>query len=204
MLIGLEKTIAGKNGKKDKKISFQDKSVTNILSGIEKSKHVTAARVLFGLGIRYVGETVAKKLIGHYRNISAIINATFEELIEVDEIGVKIADSIITWMSKPDHLAIINKLLEAGVQLEISEELNEFSNKLEGKSFVVSGVFEFHSRDEIKALVETFGGKNTSSISAKTGFLIAGSNMGPAKKQKAEKLGVPIISEDDFLGMIKE
>jgi DNA ligase (NAD+) len=204
MLIGLEKTIQGKDGKKDKKISFQKKTANNIIQGIEKSKEVPAARVLFGLGIRYVGETVAKKLMAHYRNITAIKNATFDELIEVDEIGVKIAESIINWFSKPEHLKIIEKLSEAGVQLEMSEQFSEFSHILEGKTFVVSGVFDHHSRDEIKALIEKFGGKNTSSISAKTGFLIAGGNMGPAKKQKAEKLNVPIISENDFVEMIKE
>ncbi len=204
MLIGLEKTIPGKDGKKDKKISFQEKTVNNIIQGIEKSKQVPAARVLFGLGIRFVGETVAKKLMAHYRNITAIKNATFDDLIEVDEIGVKIAESIINWFSKPGHLKIIEKLIAEGVQLEMSKQLSEFSHILEGKTFVVSGVFEHHSRDEIKALIEKYGGKNTSSISAKTGFLIAGSNMGPAKKQKAEKLNVPIISENDFLEMIKE
>ena len=203
MLIGLEKTIIGKDGKKDKKISFQEKTANNIIQGIEKSKQVPAARVLFGLGIRFVGETVAKKLMAHYRNITAIKNATFDELIEVDEIGVKIAESIINWFSKPEHLKIIDSLSEAGVQLEMSNKLNEFSHLLKGKSFVVSGVFDHHSRDEIKALIEQYGGKNTSSISAKTGFLIAGSNMGPAKKQKAEKFNVPIISENYFLEMIK-
>ncbi|MFK5856952.1 MAG: NAD-dependent DNA ligase LigA [Bacteroidota bacterium] len=203
MLIGLEKTIAGKDGKKDKKISFQEKTANNIIQGIEKSKQIPAARVLFGLGIRFVGETVAKKLMGHYRNITAIKNASFDELIEVDEIGVKIAESIINWFNKPEHLIIINKLSEAGVQLEMSALSSEFSHVLEGKTFVVSGVFDHHSRDEIKALIEQFGGKNTSSISAKTGFLIAGSNMGPAKKLKATKLNVPIISETDFMVMIK-
>ena len=204
MLIGLEKTIQGKDGKKDKKISFQEKTVNNILQGIEKSKQVPAARVLFGLGIRFVGETVAKKLMAHYRNIIAIKNATFDDLIEVDEIGVKIAESIINWFSKPEHLIIIDSLNKAGVQLEMSAQLSEFRHVLDGKSFVVSGVFEHHSRDEIKALIEKYGGKNTSSISAKTGFLIAGSNMGPAKKQKADKLNVPIISENDFIDMLKE
>ncbi len=204
MLIGLEKTITGKDGKKDKKISFKEKTVNNIIQGIEKSKQVPAARVLFGLGIRFVGETVAKKLIGHYRTITAIKNATFDELTEVDEIGVKIAESIIKWFSKPEHITIIEKLANAGVQLEMSGESNKFSHVLQGQSFVVSGVFEQHSRDEIKAMIEQYGGKNTSSISSKTGFLIAGNNMGPAKKQKAEKLNVPIISESDFLKMIAE
>lgn len=203
ILIGLKKIIPGKDGKKDSKISFQEKTANNIISGIEKSKRVTFNRVLFGLGIRFVGATVAKKLAGHYRNIAALKNASFEELTEVDEIGVRIAESIINWFGKPGHNTIIEKLTYAGLQLEMSDTLCEASNILGGKSFVVSGVFENHSRDEIKALVEQYGGKNTSSISAKTGYLIAGSNMGPAKKQKAEKLDVPIISEDDFLEMIE-
>ncbi len=204
MLIGLEKVIPGKDGKKNKKISFQEKTVVNIISGIEESKQITFDRVLFGLGIRFVGATIAKKLATHYRNIAALKEASFDDLVEVDEIGVRIAESIINWFTKTEHNICIEKLAAAGVQLEMDDTLSMGSNILEGKSFVVSGVFEKHSRDEIKTLVEQNGGKNTSSISTKTGYLIAGSNMGPAKKQKAEKLGVPIISEDDFLGMIKE
>lgn len=204
MLIGLEKIIPGKDGKKDSKISFQEKTVNNIIAGINKSKQVPFERVLFGIGIRYVGVTVAKKLARHYRNITNLKNASFEDLIEVDEIGVRIAESIINWFNKPEHNITIEKLAEAGIELEMDDSLSGVSRILEGKSFVVSGVFENHSRDEIKALVEQWGGKNTSSISAKTGYLIAGSKMGPAKKQKAEKLSVPIISEEDFLGMLKE
>ncbi|MBC8319560.1 MAG: NAD-dependent DNA ligase LigA [Bacteroidetes bacterium] len=202
MLIGLEKVIPGKDGKKDSKISFQAKTVVNIISGIEKSKQVPFARVLFALGIRFVGETVAKKLTGHYRNITALKNASFEELNEVDEIGVRIAESIINWFSKPEHNDIIEKLSNAGLNMEMVESSDEASNILDGKSFVVSGVFENYSRDEIKALIEQYGGKNTSTISSKTGYLVAGSNMGPAKKQKADKLGVPMISEDDFMKLI--
>jgi len=204
MLIGIQKIIPGKDGKKDKKTSFQEKTVNNILIGIEKSKQIPAARVLFGLGIRFVGETVAKKLMGHYRNITAIKNATFEQLIEVDEIGERIAESIINWFAEPEHLTIISKLCEAGVKLQMDDESSMFSQLLNGKTFVVSGVFEHHSRDEIKTLIEKYGGKNTSSISSKTAFLVAGSNMGPAKKQKADKLNVPIISENDFIKMIQE
>ena len=204
ILIGLEKIIPGKDGKKDSKISFQQKTVNNIISGIEKSKQISFDRVLFGLGIRYVGATVAKKLAGHYRNITALKAASFEELTEVDEIGVRIAESIINWFSRPEHNTIIEKLSEAGLKLEMDDVLSEGSNLLEGKSFVVSGVFENYSRDEIKTMVEKFGGKNTSSISTKTGYLIAGSNMGPAKKQKAEKFAVPIISEEEFLEMIEK
>ncbi len=202
-LLGLEKIIPGKNGKKDSRISFQAKTVSNIIIGIEKSKDIPFERVLFSLGIRYVGATVAKKLASHFKNIEAIEKATFEELIEVDEIGIRIAESVINWFSKPEHISIIRKLGEAGVKLELEESEGESSNILNGSSFVVSGVFEKHSRDEIKTLIEKFGGKNTSSISSKTGYLIAGNNMGPAKRKKAEKFGVPIISEDDFVSMIE-
>ncbi|MAE07249.1 MAG: DNA ligase (NAD(+)) LigA [Bacteroidetes bacterium] len=204
VLIGLEKIIPGKEGKKESKISFQEKTVDNIISGIKESKQVPFDRVLFGMGIRFVGATVAKKLTGHFRNITNLKNASFEELTEVDEIGVRIAESIINWFEKPEHNIIVEKLADAGLQLEMNDTLGEVSHVLGGKSFVVSGVFENHSRDEIKALVEQWGGKNTSSISLKTGYLIAGSNMGPAKKLKAEKLGVAIISEEDFLEMLKE
>jgi len=122
--------------------------VNNIISGIEKSKQISFDRVLFGLGIRYVGATVAKKLAGHYRNITALKAASFEELTEVDEIGVRIAESIINWFSRPEHNTIIEKLSEAGLKLEMDDVLSEGSNLLEGKSFVVSGVFENYSRDE--------------------------------------------------------
>ncbi len=204
MIIGLEKIIPGKDGKKDSKISFQEKTVNNIIAGINESKQVPFERLLFGLGIRFVGVTVAKKLAGHYRNITNLKNASFEDLTEVDEIGVRIAESIINWFNKPEHNIIIERLSDSGLQLEMSDSLGSVSNLLGGKSFVVSGVFENHSRDEIKGIVEQYGGKNTSSISAKTAYLIAGSNMGPAKKLKAEKLGVPIITEEDFLDMVKE
>lgn len=203
MLMGLEKIIAGKDGKKDSRISFQERTVNNIITGINKSLQVPFNRVLYGLGIRFVGATVAKKLAGHYRNISNLKNASFEELIEVDEIGVRIAESIINWFGKPEHNLIVEKLADACLQLEMDDSSGQLSDILEGKSFVVSGVFENHSRDEIKALIEQWGGKNTSSISAKTGYLIAGSNMGPAKKLKAEKFGVPIISEEEFLSMLE-
>ena len=204
MLLGLEKVIPGKGGKKDSRISFQEKTVNNIISGVEKSKQIPFERVLFALGIRFVGETVAKKLASHFRSIEIMKSASFEELIEVDEIGERIAVSLMDWFKKPEHLDIIYNLKESGLNLEMSESSLPSSNILGGSSFVVSGVFENHSRDELKSMVEQYGGKNTSSISSKTGFLIAGSNMGPAKKTKAEKLGVPIISEDEFISMISD
>ncbi len=204
MLLGLEKVIPGKDGKKDSRISFQEKTVNNIISGIEKSKQIPFERVLFSLGIRFVGETVAKKLAAHFRSIESLQSASHEELIEVDEIGERIAVSLMDWFKKTEHLQIIGELKESGLNLEMKESDLPSSNILEGNSFVVSGVFDNHSRDELKKLVEKFGGKNTSSISAKTGYLIAGNNMGPAKKNKAEKLGIPIITEDEFITMISD
>ena len=203
-IIGLERIIPSKDGKKESKISFQEKTVNNILDGIEKSKNIAFERVLFALGIRYVGETVAKKLAIAFKNIDNIMNANTEELTDVDEIGDRIADSVLTWFSKPEHLSIIERLKAAGLNMEVSESSLPLSNIFEGKSFVVSGVFENHSRDEIKGLVEKYGGKNSSSISSKTGYVIAGENMGPSKKTKAEKLGIPVINEEDFLAMINK
>ncbi len=201
-LFGLEKTIPAEENKKEKKISFQEKTVQNILKGIDNSLAVPFPRVLYALGIRYVGETVAKKLAAYFKSIDKLQQATYDELIMVDEIGEKIAESVIQWFKKPEHLEIIRRLKEKGVQMELTEETTNVSNTLKGKSFVVSGVFERHSRQEIKDLIEQHGGKNTGSVSSKTDYLLAGSNMGPAKKEKADKLGIAIISEDDFEEMI--
>jgi DNA ligase (NAD+) len=178
------------------------KSAQNILEGIESSKKITFERVLFALGIRYVGETVAKKIAKHFKNIDAIINANFEELIAVDEIGERIAQSVIDFFNKPLNIETINRLKNKGLQFEISEENTIISTKLNGLNFVVSGVFEKFSRNQLKKTIEEHGGKNVSSLSKKTNYLIAGDKMGPAKKEKAEKLNIPIISEDDFLEMI--
>ncbi len=201
-LLGLEKIIPGEDGKKPKKISFREKTVRNILKGIENSKQVPFPRVLYALGIRYVGETVAKKLAYHFKNIDNLKKASFEELVAVEEIGEKIAESVIKWFEKPEHIEMIERLRAHGVQMELKEEETVVSDVLEGKSFVVSGVFKRHTRDEIKALIEQYGGKNVSSISSKTDYVLAGDKMGPAKKEKAEKLGIPIISEEDFEKMI--
>ena len=159
-------------------------------------------RVIFALGIRYVGETVAKKLATSFKTIDNISSASYEELVEVDEIGERIANSVIAWFSKDEHKQIISELKNVGLNHEIDVSSENISNILDGKTFVVSGVFENHSRDELKALVENNGGKNTSSISSKTGYVIAGENMGPAKKAKAEKFGIPILSESDFIELI--
>lgn len=178
-----------------------EKSVNNLLNGIQKSKEQSFEKVLFALGIRYVGETVAKKLAKHYKNIDALISAGTMELIEVDEIGEKIAFSVVQFFEIEENIEIINRLKSAGLQFELEEDENA-TNLLEGKKFVVSGVFTSVSRNELKKLIEMNGGKNVGSVSAKTDFIVAGENMGPAKKEKAEKLGVNMISEVEFLNMI--
>ncbi len=180
-----------------------EKSAENLISGVEASKQIPFERVLFALGIRYVGETVAKKLAKHYKNIDALANASEEQLINVDEIGDVIAKSVIEFFFSEENRNTIQKLIFFGVQLEISEEeLAGQTNKLEGNIFVVSGVFYKVSRNELKQLIEQNGGKVSSSISKKTNYIVAGDKMGPSKRTKAEELGVPIITEDDFLGMI--
>jgi DNA ligase (NAD+) len=180
-----------------------EKSAENLVAGVEASKSIPFERVLFGLGIRYVGETVAKKLAKHYKNIDALANASEEELITVDEIGERIAQSVASFFTSEENIMTLQRLKSYGVQLELSaEKLENQTNILESKTFVVSGVFERVSRNELKKLIEDNGGKVSSSISAKTAYVVAGNNMGPSKLAKAENLGVPIISEDDFLQMI--
>ncbi len=179
------------------------KSAENLINGVAASTQIPFERVLFALGIRYVGETVAKKLAKHYKNIDAIKTASQEELVAVDEIGEKIAESVVAFFSNPENTLLVDRLQSYGVQLEISaEKLANQTELLAGKSFVVSGVFEI-PRTELKKLIEDNGGKVGSSISAKTGYLVAGDKMGPSKRTKAENLGVPIISESEFLGMLE-
>ncbi len=201
-LIGLEKTTPAKDSGKEKKISFREKTVENILKGIENSKQIPFNKVLYALGIRYVGETVAKKLTSHYKNINNIRNAKFNELTDVDEIGVKIADSVLTWFNKPEHILLIKRLENAGLKLSLDENTENSTSILEDKTFVISGVFEKYSRNELKELIERNGGKNTGSISKNTDYIIAGDNMGPSKREKAVKLGIPLISETDFEQLI--
>lgn len=179
-----------------------DKSANKLLKGLTASKSVPFERVLFAIGIRFVGETVAKQLAKALKNIEAIALATIEELITVDEIGDKIALSVFGFFRDSENIHIIERLQNAGLQFEIEEKENT-SATLEGNNFVVSGVFTKFSRDELKNLIEEHGGKNVSSISAKTNYVIAGDKMGPAKLEKASSLGVPIISEDDFIKMIE-
>ena len=180
-----------------------EKSAINLIVGVEASKKIPFERVLFALGIRYVGETVAKKLSKHYKSINGLANASEKELINVDEIGEVIAKSVVDFFSLFENNDIINRLKSYGVQLEVSEEeLSNQTNKLDGNTFVVSGVFTKVSRNELKQLIEQNGGKLSSSISKKTNFVIAGDKMGPSKRIKAEDLGVAIMTEDDFLLMI--
>ena len=178
-----------------------EKSASNIIRGIQESKSISFERVLFALGIRYVGETVAKKLVSALRNINAIQSASMDKLLEIDEIGDKIAESIVSYFSNAENLQIIDALRSAGVQMTLAEREN-LSTRLSGKSFVISGTFQNFSRDQIKELIEVHGGTISSAISSKTDYLVAGSNMGPAKLQKAEKLNIPIISEDELLTII--
>ena len=178
-----------------------EKSADNIINSIESSKSVPFARVLFGLGIRFVGETTAKYLAAHFKSIDALMSASREALMESEEVGDKIADAIIDHFADPVNLTIIEFLKAAGLQFE-AEAVRRDSNILEGKNIVVSGKFTLHSRDELKALIEQHGGKNQSGVSANTDFIIAGENMGSAKLQKAEKLGVKILSESDFVEII--
>lgn len=183
---------------------FAEKSANNLIESIEKSQEVPFHKVLFALGIRYVGETVAKTIASELKTIENIKNVSLEELIEIDEIGERIAASIIDYFKSETNLKIIDKLKISGVQLEINEDNNsQFENKLNNQTFVISGTFEKHSRDELKDLIVKYGGKNTGSISAKTNYLLAGENIGPAKLEKVRKLNIPIISEDDFLKMIE-
>jgi DNA ligase (NAD+) len=179
-----------------------DKSVRNLLDGVETSKSIPFERVLFALGIRFVGETVAKKLAKHFKSLEFIQQATFDELTNVDEIGDKIAIAVQQYFLSDQHLQLITRLKAAGLQFQLIEK-EKASNKLADKAFVVSGVFNSFSRDEIKQVIEENGGKNVSSISSKTDFVIAGDNMGPAKLKKATDLGIPILTEDEFIQLLK-
>ena len=178
-----------------------EKSAANILEGARRSKEVAFERVLFALGIRFVGETTAKYLASHFRTLDAIAHASVEELSEAEEVGAKIADAIVEYFASEQNLQIIERLRSAGLQFEVKDKVRE-SNALEGKSVVISGKFAGMSRDDMKALVEKHGGRNLAAVSANVDFVVAGDNMGPAKRQKAEKLGVRIIDESEFMAMI--
>lgn len=181
-----------------------EKSAENMIAGIEKSKEIPFERVLYALGIRYVGETVAKKLAKYFKNIDQLMQAGFEELIKVDEIGDKIAQSVLDFFSNADNAALVSRLKAYGLQMELSQEqLEGQTDILKEKTFVVSGLFSKFSRDELKKSIEDNGGKVSGSISKKTDYIIAGENMGPSKRVKAEELGIPIISEEDYLLMLE-
>ena len=180
------------------------KSAYNIQEGSVKSKEVPFERVVFALGIRFVGETIAKKLAYAFKTIEALEQASFEELIAVDEIGERIAQSVVLFFKDPLNIHTVNRLKEAGLQMSLSEEkLQTHGTALTGLSVVISGTFSRHSRDEYKTMIERNGGKNVGSVSSKTSFILAGENMGPEKLKKAENLGVKLIDENTFLEMIK-
>lgn len=180
-----------------------EKSAENIIKGIAASREVPFERVLFALGIRFVGETVAKKVTKAFRSIEELENADIETLKNIDEIGDRIAQSIVSYFANPTNKDLVERLQKAGLQMQRSEEdETAFSDKLKGKSIVISGVFQHHSRDEYKEMIEKNGGKNAGSISSKTSFILAGDNMGPAKWEKAQKLGIEIITEEMFLAML--
>src|SRR3546814_21160 len=182
---------------------FGERSVSNLLDGIEKSKQMPFERVLFGLGIRYVGETVARKLAAHFGDLNHLKAAGFDELIAVPEIGDRIADSLLDFFRDPGHLSLLDRLRVHGLQFKAEKkEIQLESTRLEGKTFLLSGVFEEFSREELKDMIERHGGKNLSGVSAKLDYLVAGDNMGPSKREKAEKLNVPIISEKNLLSML--
>lgn len=182
----------------------RQKSAQKVVDGIEASKQVPFERVVFALGIRFVGETSARLLARHFKDIDHLVAATLQELTDIDGVGEVIAKSVITYFHNPINMEIVNRLRAYGLQMSLSEEqMQAASTKLAGKSIVISGVFTHHSRDEYKRIIEQNGGKNVGSISGKTSFILAGDNMGPAKLQKAEKLGVPIVDEETFLEMIE-
>jgi DNA ligase (NAD+) len=182
---------------------FGDKSADRLMAGLEESKQVPWSRVLFALGIRFVGETTAKKLAKAYPSVDLLSAATQEELTEVEDVGEEIAKAIVAHLGNDENRRIIERLRAAGLQMESHETEERLSDILAGKGIVVSGVFSHHSRDEYKAMIEAHGGKNIGSVSAKTAFILAGENMGPAKLEKAQKMGVQIVSEDEFLAMIQ-
>ncbi len=200
-LLGLEKEFESNGVEKAKRSSFREKTSENILKGIKSSLSIPFERVLFALGIRYVGETVAKKLAFHFKNIDALANASEEELQQTDEIGEVIARSVNAFFTNPINRQRIERLKKAGLQFEVKSDAGQkISNVLEGLSIVVSGSFATpRRRKELEQLVEAYGGKLADSVSAKTAFIVAGENMGPSKLEKAKKLGVKIVSEEEFL-----
>ena len=186
-------------------LATDNKGVRKILASIEESKKVPFERVLYAIGIRFVGEIAAKTLARYYGSMDKVAEASKESLMQVNGIGEVIADSVIQYFSNPINRDFVERLRRYGLQMEIGEQQKQTqSDKLAGQSIVISGVFQHHSRDEYKALIEQHGGKNVGSISNKTSFILAGDNMGPAKLEKAQKLGIRIMSEDEFLQLIED
>jgi DNA ligase (NAD+) len=203
-LLGLEKSIVNEETGKTKIISFREKTVENILKGIDLSKTVPFKNVLFALGIRFVGATVAEKLAAYFKSIHALRTASYDQLIAVPEIGGRIALSIESYFSVPENQDLVERLEKAGLQMESDEKPVVLESEiLEGKTFVISGVFENFERDDLKMKIEVNGGRVLSGVSGKLNYLLAGANMGPAKLEKARKLGVTILSEEEFLAMIE-
>jgi DNA ligase (NAD+) len=203
-ILNLEKVFKGIDGVKDKKLSFKEKTAENIISGINASKSAPFEKVLFAIGIRYVGETVARKLALHFKNIDAIIAASEDELKLAENIGEKVAASIFTFFRKTENLILIEKLKAAGLNMVADKQPELLSSNLSGKSIVVSGSFgSSKRRKELEEMVVMHGAKLAGSVTSKTDYVVAGENMGPEKRQKALKLGIPVISEDEFLEMLK-
>ena len=203
-ILGLEKVFRGADGAKDKKLSFKEKTAENIINGIKASKSAPFERVLFAIGIRYVGETVARKLALHFKNIDAIIAASLEELQLAENIGAKVASSIYAYFRKPENLILIEKLKATGLNMVAEKQPDLLSSNLAGKSIVVSGSFgSSQRRKELEEMVVMHGAKLAGGVTSKTDFVVAGENMGPEKRQKALKLGIPVISESEFLGMLE-
>jgi len=201
-LLGLEKVFTDEEGGRTRTVSFREKTVENILSAIDRSREVPFEKVLFAIGIRHLGETMAKKLAGHFGSIDRLMQASYDELVAVHEVGEKMAQSILDYFSDQGNLEIIDRLKAAGLQFDTVRQASDGGLSLSGKTFVVSGVFSNYSRQEIKDLIERHGGKLSGSISSKTSFVVAGENMGPEKRKKATGLDIPVITEDDLEAMI--
>jgi DNA ligase (NAD+) len=202
-LLGLEKVYKSEDGLKEKRISFREKTVENILQGIAQSKSTSFDRVLYALGIRFVGETVAKKLAYAFGDIDSLRMASFEDLTGVEEIGDKIAESVLAFFQDQGNIELIERLKSSGIKFRLDKTTAAIiENKLDGKSFVISGVFARYSREELKEMIEKYGGRNVGSVSSKTDYLLAGEGMGPVKMKKAQQLGVKVISEEEFLQLV--
>jgi DNA ligase (NAD+) len=182
---------------------FAEKSASNLVESIEQSKNVPFERVLFALGIRYVGETVARKLARHFTSLDRLRSADLEDLLAADEVGERIAESILQFFGDPIIQRLLEKLEAAGLRFSMDPDQDATGDQLKGLTFVISGTFEKHSRDELKALIEAHGGKHASSISARTNYLLGGEGMGPSKLIKVEALNIPVINEEEFLAMIR-